>query len=160
LEDESSFQPETIPVKNDSTVVCYPTFMPEVAKGEPQIPSVTPYLERDQKLYPVEVPASATFDDMVIITSNIMGCPCLLRTDTRFPLRTDDHILFATEQEVNLEQMKLEALRAEDEVKMQQRLNAIQWTMTDVPPRPASRECPSLEQAFSTLPKPESVSKS
>jgi hypothetical protein len=48
-----AIQPETIPVKNDSTVVCYPTFMPEVAKGEPQIPSVTPYLERDQKLYPV-----------------------------------------------------------------------------------------------------------
>jgi hypothetical protein len=132
--------------------------MPEVIKGEPQIPSVTPYLEREQKLYPVEVPVSATFDDMVIIASNIMGCPCLLRTDIRFPLRTDDHIPFVTEEDIHLEQMKLEALRAEDEVKLHQRLNAIQWTMADVPPRAASRECPTLEQAFD-LPRPESVSK-
>jgi hypothetical protein len=54
--------------------------------------------------------------------------------------------------------MKFEALRAEDELKTQQNLNAIQWTMADVPPRPATRECPTLEQAFS-YPKPESVSK-
>jgi hypothetical protein len=40
-----AIQPEMIPVKNDSTVVCYPTYMPEIPKGEPQIPSVTPYLE-------------------------------------------------------------------------------------------------------------------
>jgi hypothetical protein len=132
--------------------------MPEVTKGEPQIPAVTPYLEREQKLYPVEVPASAIFEEMVIVASNIMGCPCMLRTDTRFPLRTDDHIFFATEQDIHLEQMKLEALRAEDELKMQQKQNAIQWTMADVPPRPASRECPTLEQAFN-YPKPESISK-
>jgi hypothetical protein len=119
--------------------------MPEVTKGEPKIPSVTPYLEREQKLYPVEVPVSATFDDMVIVASNIMGCPCPVRTDTRFPLRTDDHILIATEQDVHLEQMKLEKLRAEDELKIQQKLNAIQWTMADVPPRAASKELPTLE---------------
>jgi hypothetical protein len=132
--------------------------MPEVAKGEPQIQSVTPYLEREKKLYPVEVPASATFEDMVVVASNIMGCPCMLRTDTRFPLRTDDHILFATEQDVHLEQMKLEALRAEDELKIQQKQNAIQWTMADVPPRPVSVECPELEQAFD-VPRPESIPK-
>jgi hypothetical protein len=132
--------------------------MPEMAKGEQQIPSVTPYLEREQKLYHVEVPASATFEEMVIVTSNVMGCPCMLRTDTHFPLKTDDHILFATEQDIHLEQMKLEALRAEDEIKMQQKLNAIQWTMEDVPPRPASIELPTLEQAFK-CPPPESVSK-
>jgi hypothetical protein len=147
-----------IPVKEGSTVVCYPTYVPEVARGEAQIPTVTPYLEREQKLYPVEVPADATFENMVEVASNIMGCPCMLRSDTRFPLRTDDHILIATEQDVHLEQMKLEALRAEDELKNQQRMNAIQWTMADLPPRPASRELPSLEQAFS-CPPPESVSK-
>jgi hypothetical protein len=153
-----AIQPEAIPVTNDSTVVCYPTYMPETAKGEPQIPAVTPYFERAQKLYPVEVPASATFDDMVIIASNIMGCACRIRMDTRFPLRTDDHISFVTEEDIHLEQMKLEALRAEDEVKMQQKLNAIQWTMADVPPRPATREYPALEQAVD-FPRPESVSK-
>jgi hypothetical protein len=141
-------QPETIPEKEGSTVICYPTYVPEVAKGEPQIPTVTPHLEREQKLYPVEVPACATFDDMVIVASNIMGCPCMLRTDTRFPLRTDDHILIAAEQGIHLEQMRLEALRAEDELKNQQRMNAIQWTMADLPPRPASRELPSIERAF------------
>jgi hypothetical protein len=153
-----AIQPEMIPPKERSTVVCYPTYMPEVAKGEPQNPSVTPHLEREQKLYPVEVPARATFEDMVIVASNIMGCPCMLRTDIRFPLRTDDHILIATEQDIHLEQMKLEALRAEDKLKIQQKANAIQWTMADVPPRPASRELPSLEQAFN-CPPPESVSK-
>jgi hypothetical protein len=43
----------------------------------------------------------------------------MLRTNTRFPLRTDDHVMIATEQDVHLEQMKLEALRAEDEVNVQ-----------------------------------------
>jgi hypothetical protein len=62
-----AIQPEMIPVKEDSTVVCYPTYVPEVVKGEPQISTVTPYLEREQKLYPVEVPACATFDDMVVV---------------------------------------------------------------------------------------------
>jgi hypothetical protein len=151
-------QPEMMPVKEVSTVVCYPTYVPEVAKGEPQIPTVTPYLEREQKLYPVEVPAGATFENMVEVASNIMWCPCMLRIDTRFPLRTDGHVLIATEQDIHLEQMKLEALRAEDELKMQQRMNAIQWTMADVPPRPASRELPSLEHVFN-CPPPESVSK-
>jgi hypothetical protein len=153
-----AIQPEMISVKEGSSVVCYPTYVPEVAKGEPQIPTVTPYLEREQKLYPVEVPSCATFDDMVIVASNIMGCPCLLRTDTRFPLRTDDHIPIAAEQDIHLAQMKLEALRADDELKIQQKMNAIQWTMADVPPRPASRELSSIEQAFS-CPPPESVSK-
>jgi hypothetical protein len=122
------------------------------------MPAVTTYLEREQKLCPVEVRASATFEDMVVVASNIMGCPCMLRTDTRFPLRTYDHILFATEQDIHLEQMKLEALRAEDEMKIQQKQNAIQWTMEDVPPRSVSRECLTLEQAFN-VPRPESVSK-
>jgi hypothetical protein len=153
-----AIQPEMIPVKEGFTVVCYPTYVPEVAKGEPQIPTVTPYLERQQKLSPVEVPADATFENMVEVASNIMGCPCMLRTDTRFPLRTDDHILIATEQDIHLEQMKLEALRAEDELKSQQRMNAIQWTMADLPPRQASRELPPIEQAFSRPPR-ESVSK-
>jgi hypothetical protein len=66
--------------------------------------------------------------------------------------------MIATEQDIHLEQMKLEALRAEDELKSQQRMNAIQWTMADVPTRPASRELPSIEQAFN-CPPPESVSK-
>jgi hypothetical protein len=54
--------------------------------------------------------------------------------------------------------MKLEALRAEDELRNQQTLHAIQWTMADLPPRLASRELPTLEQAFANPP-PESVSK-
>jgi hypothetical protein len=82
----------------------------------------------------------------------------MLLTDTRFPLRTDDHILIVTEQDVHLEQMKLEALRAEDELKNQQKLHAIQWTMADLPPRPASREVLTLTQVF-TNPPPESLSK-
>jgi hypothetical protein len=81
----------------------------------------------------------------------------MLRTDIRFPLRTDDHILIATEQDIHLEQMKLETLRAEDELKIQQKMNAIQWTMAEVPPRPASRELPPIEQT-SSCPPPESVS--
>jgi hypothetical protein len=153
-----AIQPDMLPVKEGSTVVCYPTYVPEIGKGAEQIPTVTPYLERDGKLYPVEVPACATFDDMVAVASNIMGCPCMLRTDTHFPLRTDDHVLIATEQDIHLEQMKLEALRAEDELKNQQKLHAIQWTMADVPPRPSSREVPSLTQVV-TYPPPESVSK-
>jgi predicted DNA-binding protein (UPF0251 family) len=52
-------------------------------------------------------------------------------------LHTDDRIEIKSEQEVNLEAMKLEALRVEDELKIQQRANAIQWTMADVPPRAA-----------------------
>jgi hypothetical protein len=146
------------PVKKGTTVVRYPTYIPEVEKGAETIPTVTPYLEREQKLYPVEVPANATFDDMVIVASNLIGCPWMLSTDTHFPLRTDDHVLIATEQDVHLEQMKLEALRAEDELKNQQKLHAIQWTMADLPPRPTSRELPTLEQAFS-YPPPESGSK-
>jgi hypothetical protein len=95
---------------------------------------------------------------MVTIASNILGCPYMLRTDTRFPLRTDDHIMFASEQDIHLEQMKLEALRAEDELKMQQRANSMQWTMADLPTRAASRDMLPPAQAFS-CPPPESVSK-
>jgi hypothetical protein len=95
---------------------------------------------------------------MVIVASNIMGCPWMLRSDTRFPLRTDDHVMIATEQDVHLEQIKLEALRAEDAVKMQQKLNAIQWTMADLPPSPASRDFLPPAQAFANPP-PESVPK-
>jgi hypothetical protein len=146
------------PVRTGSIVVCYPTYVPEIEKWADKIPIVTPYLEREGKLYPVEVPACATFDDMVVVASNIMGWPCMLRTDTRFPLRTDDHIMIATEQDFHLEQMKLEALRAEDELKNQQKLNAIQWTMADLPPRPASLDALPLTQVF-TSPPPESVSK-
>jgi hypothetical protein len=153
-----AIQPEMIPVKEGSTVVCYPTYVPEVEKWADKIPTVTPYLEREQKLYPVEVPADATFENMVEIASNIMGCPCMLRSDTGFPLRTDDHVLIATAQDIHLEQMKLEALRAEDELKNQQRLHAIQLTMADLPPRPASRELPTSPQT-SSCPPPESVSK-
>jgi hypothetical protein len=109
-----AIQPDTFPIKDMSTVVCYQSFVPEVEKGADKIPTVIPYLQPEDKLYPVEVPACATFDDMVMVTSNIMGCPCLLRHDTRFPLKTDDHVIFASEQEVHLEQMKLAALRAED----------------------------------------------
>jgi hypothetical protein len=147
-----------IPVKEGSTVVCYPMYVPEVEKGADKIPTVTSYLERDQKLCPVEVPADATFENMVEIASNIMGCPCKLRSDTRFPLKTDDHVLIATEQDIHLEKMKLEALRAEDELKNQQKLHAIQWTMADLPARPVSRELPSITQT-SSCPPPESVSK-
>jgi hypothetical protein len=146
------------PVKEGATIVCYPSFVPEVAQGADTIPIVTPYLTRGDKLYPVEVPACSTFDDMVIIASNILEFPCMLRTDPRFPLRTDDHVIFAWQQEVHREQVKLEALRAEDELKLQQRLNSIQWTMADLPPRAASRDMPHPAQAFS-CPPPESVSK-
>jgi hypothetical protein len=89
---------------------------------------------REDKLYPVEVPACAKFEDMVTVTSNVTGFPCLMKTDTRFPLHTDDRIEFKSEQDVNLEAMKLAELRAGDEIKIQQRANAIQWTMADVPP--------------------------
>jgi hypothetical protein len=153
-----AIQPEMIPVKEGSIVICYPTYVPEVEKGADKIPTVRPHLEREQKLYQVEVPADATFENVVEVASNIMGCPCMLRLDTRFPLRTDDHVLIATQQDVHLEQMKLEALRAEDELKSQQELHAIQWTMADLPPRPASRELPSLTHT-SSCPPLESISK-
>jgi hypothetical protein len=154
-----AIQPDMFPIKEGATVVCYPSFVPEAAKGTDKIPIVTLYLTRGDRLYPVGVPACAIFDDIVIIASNILGCPCLLRTDTRFPLRTDDHTVFASEQEIHLEQMKLEALRAEDKLKTQQRLNSIQWTIADLPPRAASRDMLPPAQAFS-CPPPESVSKS
>jgi hypothetical protein len=66
--------------------------------------------------------------------------------------------MIATEQDVHLEQMKLEKLRAEDELKMQQKMNSIRWTMADLPPRPASRDFLPPAQAFANPP-PESVSK-
>jgi hypothetical protein len=153
-----AIQADMFPIKEVATIVCYPWFVPEVAKGADKIPIVTPYLTRGDKLYPVEVLACATFDDMVIMASNILGYPCMLRTDTRFRLRTDYHIVFASHQEVHLEQMKLEALRAEDELKLQQRLNSIQLTMADLPQRVASRDMLPPSQAFS-CPPPESVSK-
>jgi hypothetical protein len=153
-----AIQPDMFPVKEGSIVVCYPTYVPELEKGAEKMPIITPHLEREGKLYPLEVPANATFEDMVIVASNIMGCPSMLRTDTRFPLRTDDHVLIATEHDVHMEQMKLEALRVEDELKISQKLNAIQWTMADLPPRPASRDVLPLAQVFANPP-PESVSK-
>jgi hypothetical protein len=54
--------------------------------------------------------------------------------------------------------MKLEALRAEDEIKWQQKANSIQWTMSDLPPRAVSRDALPPSQAFQ-CPPPESVSK-
>jgi hypothetical protein len=93
---------------------------------------------------------------MVTVTLKVMGCPCLLKTDTRFPLHTNDRIEFKSEQDVNRELMKLADLRAEDEIKIQQRANAIQWTMADVPPRVASRDALSPAQAFQ-CPAPESI---
>jgi hypothetical protein len=153
-----SIQPDMFPIKEGATVVCYPTFVPELEKGADKVQTVVPYLTRGNRLYPVEVPACATFDDMVIVSSNVIGCPCLLRTDTRFPLKTDDHVHFASEQDVHLEQMKLEALRAEDELKLQQKANAILWTMADLPPRAVSRDMLHPAQAFQ-CPPPESVSK-
>jgi hypothetical protein len=68
----------------------------------------------------VEVPACATFEDMFTVAWNVMGWPCLLKADTKFQMHEDDRIVFKSEQEVNLEAMKLEALRAEDEIKIQQ----------------------------------------
>jgi hypothetical protein len=50
----------------------------------------------------------------------------MLKTDTRFPTSTDDHIVFASEHGVQAEQMKLAALRKEDELKMQPKTSAIQ----------------------------------
>jgi hypothetical protein len=114
-----AIQPDAFPIKGRSTVVCYPSFVPATEKGADKIPTVVPDLKREDRLYPVEVPACATFDDMVIVTSNVMGCPCLLRTDTRFPLKTNDHVIFASEQDVHLEQMTLKPLRAEDEIILQ-----------------------------------------
>jgi hypothetical protein len=54
--------------------------------------------------------------------------------------------------------MKLAALRAEDEIKLQQKANAIQWTMSDLPPRAVSRDALPPAQAFQ-FPPPESISK-
>jgi hypothetical protein len=106
-----AIQPEVFPIRDHSIVICYPSFTPEASRGDP-IPTVLPYLSRANKLSPAEVPACAPFVDMATVASNAMGCPCLLKTDTRFRLRTDDRIEFKSEREIHLEAMKLEVLRA------------------------------------------------
>jgi hypothetical protein len=51
-----AIQPEVMPVRSDSIVTCYPSFVPEIAGTGIQIPTVVPYLEHKGKLYPIEVP--------------------------------------------------------------------------------------------------------
>jgi hypothetical protein len=67
-----AIQPDMFPIKEGATVVCCPSFVPETAKGSDKTLTVTPYLTRGDKLYPVEVPACATFEDMVIVTYHVM----------------------------------------------------------------------------------------
>jgi hypothetical protein len=89
------------------------------------------------------------FEDLVTATSNVMGCPCLLRTDTGFPIRTDDRVLFASEQEVHLEQMKLEVLRKEDEIRAQMRFTiAMAYVLAQASPKAVSRDALPLAQTF------------
>jgi hypothetical protein len=76
--------------------------------------------------------------------------------DTRFLLRTDDHIVFMLDHDVQVEQMKLAALLAEDEIKVQQRVSVVQWKVADLPPRVASCDSLPPAQAF-PCPPPESV---
>jgi hypothetical protein len=39
----------------------------------------------------------------MMAASNIMGTSCVTHSATRFPVQTDDEILIATKEEVNME---------------------------------------------------------
>jgi hypothetical protein len=75
-------------------VNCIPSYMLGTANNEEANRTVDPYLTHENKLYPVEVPADVTLDGLVDAISSIMGFPCMLRTDTRFPVRKDDRAIF------------------------------------------------------------------
>jgi hypothetical protein len=102
---------ERYPVRDGTFVNCIPSFVPEMGHLDEFKHTAVPYLVHGEKFYPTGAWENITFEDLVTATSNVMGCQCLLRTDTHFPVRTDDRILFVSEQ------MKSENLRKKDEIK-------------------------------------------
>jgi hypothetical protein len=80
-----------------------------------------------------------------------MGIACCVHNSTTYPVKTDDEIVVATEQEVRLEQIKLAALRKEDEIKAQARaIPTMRQMVAQAPPMTVSRD--ALPQARAFLP--------
>jgi hypothetical protein len=149
--------PAEYPVREWTVVNCIPSFVPESADGG-LIPAVVPYLEHGGKLCPIEVPANIDFEGIVAAVAMVMGCPAMIRTETHFPVRTDDRIGCALEQEVHWEQMKLSELRKEDEIRAQQELQIRQaWKLNDSLPKAVSRDALPPVTAF-LHPEPKSMS--
>jgi hypothetical protein len=141
--------PEVFPVNDGTEITCIPSFIPESSSSK----TVVQCLEHSNTLYPVEVPADITLEGMVEVTSRGMGCPCLLRLDTRFPIRTDDRVQFASEQEMHLEQRNW----PNSTRKTRSERNRLQWRKHGLWPRPRpkqSHEMPFHRHGTLLLPLP------
>jgi hypothetical protein len=109
--------PEVYPVKHDTVVDCSPSFAADSPVLDVSMYTAVPCLVHRGRKYPIEVWPDVPKESLIQLASNAMGAPVVIHNDTHFPVRTDDEILIATEVEIKMEEMKLEKLREEDQIR-------------------------------------------
>jgi hypothetical protein len=78
--------------------------------------TAVPYLVHRGKKYPIEAWADFSKEALTQVAANVTEILVALRSDTHYPVRIDDEICVATEEEVRMEEMKLDKLRKKDEI--------------------------------------------
>jgi hypothetical protein len=94
-------------------------------------------------------------NDLTNVSPRIMGTACRIHNITRFPIHSDDEIGIATEQEVHMEQMKLDALRKEDEIRARPKppmVPSMPQVLKQAPRRPISRDETAVWPTFQPPP--------
>jgi hypothetical protein len=116
--------PATYPLADDTIVDCIISSVGPPAVLDESAHTVVPCrVHRGRKLT-IEIWPEIQVDDLIVVASNVMGTVCCLHDITRYPIQSGDETLIAIEQEVYMEQRKLDVLRKEDEIRSRQNPHA------------------------------------
>jgi hypothetical protein len=141
--------PEVFPPRDDTIVHCIPSFVPETWHPDKFKYTVVPYLLHHEKRYPIEIWLNISPEDLANGASNITRGPCRVHDSTMYPVKTDDEIVIATEQEVRLVEITFAALRKDGEIKAQaQTVPTMRQLALQTPPWTVSREALLSSRAF------------
>jgi hypothetical protein len=122
-------------------VNCIPSFVPETDHPQEGEMTAIPCLVHHERKFPIEVWPNTTRNDFIIAASNTMNGPCRVHDSTTYPVKTDDEIPIAAEQEVRLIEIRFAALRKEEEAKIRAQAPPMrQYLASQAPSRATSRE--------------------
>jgi hypothetical protein len=128
--------PETFPLRDGTIVNCIPSFVPPTNHSDESKCAVVPYSTHQEKHYPIEVWPDIPSTDLANAASSVMGYLCCVHGSTRYPIQSKDEVIIGTEQDVHLEEIKLAALRQEDEIRVQSRtFPTMQQVFKQAPPQ-------------------------